>query len=233
MQELGCSSVNGYVASIQINPQEFARARELLTVTISRFFRDKHLWETLEKLIQQRIAERPGHSMRVWHAGCASGEEVYSFKIVWDQAVKGLSRSVPVTVWATDSNPVVLERGRAAIYPPSSLKELDTHLRDRYFIALPEGFAVRREIRGGIHWMRHDFVSESPPGTRFDLIFLRNNLLTYYDAGQVIPVFSKILGSLQNGGHLFIGSHERLPDGDFPLQSCEEHEGIYVKIPCR
>jgi chemotaxis protein methyltransferase CheR len=229
MEALGCRTVDDLLVLFRENPQELGKARELLTVTISRFFRDRQLWDILGKhILPQMCANREG-SCRVWHAGCASGEEVYSFKIVWDQASRAVDRSPPLEIWATDLNPLVLRRCQDAIYPSRSLKELDAQLRDAYFVPVPQGFAVRREFCRGIYWMHHDFVLEEPPRTCFDLIFLRNNLLTYYGPEEARPVLAKIVGALNKGGYLIIGSHERVMSPDLALEYCEEDPRILRK----
>ena len=229
MEALGCRTVDNLLVLLRENPQELGKARELLTVTISRFFRDPPLWEILgEHILPQMCANREG-SCRVWHAGCGSGEEVYSFKIIWDQATRAVGQLPPLEIWATDLNPLVLRRSQDAIYPPRSLKELDAPLRDEYFVPVPLGFAVRRELCRGIYWMVHDFVLEEPPSTCFDLIFIRNNLLTYYEPDEARPVLSKIVGVLNNGGYLIIGSHERATSLNLPLEYCEEDPSILRK----
>jgi chemotaxis protein methyltransferase CheR len=217
MELLGRRTVDDFLVLLREGPRALATTRELLTVTISRFFRDRRLWETLGRDVLPGLCAGREGPVRVWHAGCSCGEEVYSLKILWDQVPKTWPQAAPLEIWATDLDPVVLSRGRDAVYPPRSLRELDASLRAAYFDVLAQGFAVRGELRAGIHWLQHDFVREDPPGMAFDLIFLRNNLLTYYQPQVVGPVLARIVASLKNGGYLIVGNHEKIDAYAVPL----------------
>jgi len=235
MQECGSRKVEEYLLLLHEDPEAMKKAKELLTVSISRFFRDLRLWEVLDKWIIRKLERKTdviGHGpVRAWSAGCSCGEEVYSLKILWDQAEKRFSAMPPIEVWATDTNPEVLEKARIGVYPQSSLKNLAPSIRNDYFIPSSNGFAVSEELKEGIHWLNHDFVSETPPKVTFDLIFLRNNLLTYYEPPDKTRAFLQILEPLRPGGFLIIGNNEEIPVEEVPLKSCTEYRYIFEKAP--
>jgi chemotaxis methyl-accepting protein methylase len=183
-----------------------------MTVSISRFFRDQRLWEVLQEEILPGLIERHREKIRVWSAGCASGEEVYSIRILWDNLGESMAHMPELEITATDMNPMYLERARAGIYASSSLKEVPEKFKSVYFqkTADSKRYSVDSELKRGIIWKTHHLLSD-PPGSQFDLIFLRNNLLTYYQDESKKSGLEKVTNCLASEGFLIIGSHERLP----------------------
>jgi chemotaxis methyl-accepting protein methylase len=111
-------------------------------------------------------------------------------------------------------NPLYLERGIKGIYTRTSLKEVPEEIRIAFFAPTADGihFSVMNSLKEQIEWKQENLVLKTPE-ERFHLIFLRNNLLTYYDETIKAPVFDKVLGCLIEGGFLVIGAHERIPSG--------------------
>jgi chemotaxis protein methyltransferase CheR len=211
MQETGCRNIGDYIEVIERNQDVRLQFERLMTVSISRFFRDQGLWEKMQGQILPIMAKKACQVVRVWSAGCASGEEVYSFKILWEGLRGSYARIPDLSILATDMNPEYLDRARTAIYSRSSMREMAEPIRSTYFETLANGkYALGSWIKEGIVWQAHNILSD-PPGVGFDLIFLRNNLLTYYADGIKIPAFLRVIDSLALGGFLIIGSHERIP----------------------
>lgn len=211
MQELECRTVEDYLAVLLKDPAEADRSREILSVPISRFFRDRALWEVIGREIIPQLSRNPSSPVSVWSAGCACGEEVYSFQIAWREAAPGISGTPPLEITATDLNPVVLEKAQAGVYPRSSLQEVPPLLRELYFQAAGQGFAIRENLKQGIRWLVRDLISEDPPGSSFHLIFLRNSILTYYEDPGKTALLEKIAAVLRPGGFLIIGNNETVP----------------------
>jgi len=226
MQEVGCRSVEEYIEAVNRNREVRVQFECVMTVSISRFFRDRGLWRDVREGILPVLAKSP-HSVKVWCAGCASGEEVYSFKILWGR-LRGEDTHLPdLSILATDLCPAYLERARAAVYPPGSLRDVPETIRSACFEKNSAGkHALKSEIKEGIEWRVHDLLSD-PPGNTFDLIFLRNNLLTYYKDEIKIPAFTKVVGSLSTGGFLIIGSHERMPIEPSNLEPWKENGFVF------
>jgi chemotaxis methyl-accepting protein methylase len=230
MHGLGCLSAESYFSILDESSEERRECVLLLTVSISRFFRDQRLWQSLEDTFLPELLERNSGMVKVWSAGCARGEEVYSLKIVWHSLRSRLARMPDLRVVATDMNPVYLERARVGLYLPSSLKEVPEPLRDRYFHRPEKGeqYSVVPYLRTGITWSEHNLL-DNPLETGFRLIFLRNNILTYYEDGLRDRAFRNALDSLAPGGLLVIGAHERLPAGTVELAQSERHPCIFKK----
>ncbi|MHC1741530.1 MAG: protein-glutamate O-methyltransferase CheR [Syntrophobacteraceae bacterium] len=233
MQDGGHRNVADYLGWLERTPRATQRARELLTVSISRFYRDRPLWEALERSILPGLAYRAetegARTIRAWSAGCACGEEAYSLRMAWDQAQRRSPAMLPLEVWATDMNPVVLEKARRGVYGPSSVKGLPEVMLHEYFEPEPAGFAIREALKHGIHWTVHDFTADAPPCPQFDLVLLRNNLLTYFERVVTVRTLSRILQTLPVGGFLIVGSQEELPGASAPLSRSPEYRCVFEK----
>ncbi len=213
MQELRCLSMKAYLERLDTDGAAEREARRLMDVSISRFFRDGPLWRILEEeILPSLIANHPG-GLRVWSAGCALGQEAYSLRILWALLAEKTTSMPPLELWATDVNPAYLKRAIEGIYPAGALARVPAETRARFF--RPAGrasFRVADELREGIRWQVHDLTADPPPARDFHLVFLRNNLLTYYRSEIVEATLPAVADSLAPGGYLVIGRKERLPD---------------------
>lgn len=210
MREMHCRNIAAYIEALKNNREEWLRFENFMTVSISRFFRDRGLWETLRDRILPLLAQN-ARPISVWSAGCAFGEEIYSLKILWETFRKTHGHASDIFLLATDMNPIYLDRAKTGVYPRSSLREVPAEIRAACFEPLArERYALKSGIRDGIAWQVHHLLSD-PPEITFDLIFLRNNLLTYYEDGLKISAVSKVADRLAPGGFLIIGRHEKMP----------------------
>ncbi len=212
MQERGFRSMNTFVLSLEKDREQRRQVETLMTVPISRFFRDRNLWPTLEKKVIPAAVAQEKTKIKVWSAGCASGEEIYSFKILWEEWARNRDRIPELELWATDLNAGLLDRARAGIYSASSLKELPERMRSRYFRpAKGTGWKISDSLKRGIQWKVRNLLFDEPPAKNFQIIFLRNNLLTYYKEELLRPALGKVIEGLYPGGFLIIGAHEKFP----------------------
>jgi chemotaxis protein methyltransferase CheR len=212
IQQMGCRNLGAYLAVIADNVEARDQCRRLLTVSISRFFRDRQLWQDLEQKVFPELVQSENEEIRIWSAGCACGEEVYSTKIIWDRIQNGHIPPKLLHITATDLNPLYLEKARGGCYSPSSLKDVPDSLRSIYFAPVKgaKRYSIQPFLKDNINWQTSDFFSGAP-GRGYHVIFLRNNLLTYYRGNLQQIAFIKILESLANNGFLIIGAHESLP----------------------
>jgi chemotaxis methyl-accepting protein methylase len=204
--------MKAYLERIESDRDAQKEARRLMDVSISRFLRDEALWQTLEKeTLTSLISEHPG-GLRVWSAGCALGQEAHSFRILWALLSEKIGAVPPLELWATDVNPGYLVRAMEGIYPAGALARVPAEARARFF--RPAGkanFRIIEELQEGIRWRVHDLTSDVPPAKDFHIVFLRNNLLTYYRNEIVEAALPAIVDSLAPGGYLVIGRKEKLP----------------------
>lgn len=228
MQQLGCRNAEAYFSALDQDKHTRCECERLMTVSISRFFRDRHLWQCLEREIIPWIMREHKGKVMVWSAGCALGEEVYSFKILWHAVGGHGGLLADLQLVASDANPDYLRKAQAGIYPPSSLKEVPKRWLERYFKKTDHLYAVAEHLKEGIAWQEGNLLSD-PPGTGFQVIFLRNSLLTYYGEEVKRPAFQKVLNALAKRGILIIGAHETIPPrAGGPLAPCG-HPHIFQK----
>lgn len=212
MKSIECSNMAAFLAELDKNDEIRHQCELLMTVSISRFFRDRGFWKSFKENILPEFMGVDREKIKFWSAGCACGEEVYSFKIIWT-LLSNIYLHVPdLEVLATDINPIYLDRASSGIYPPSSLKEVTKEIQSGYFKQKggKKLFGVRALLKKGITWKNHHLQSD-PPGSNFDIIFLRNNVLTYYEEELKRRAFRKVLDCLAPCGILVLGSHETVP----------------------
>ena len=231
MLTLGCQTVDEYIENLSLKTDIRAACRLHLTVSISRFFRDKRLWEVLENQFLPRLLSKNESRLQVWSCGCARGEEAYSLKIVWDR----LGRSYPdlpkLKLWATDINPIYIDAAKKGIYGISSLKELPQTCIDRYFdkVVGKQRYILKPFLKMGIQFELNDIIEDDPPAPYFDIIFIRNNLLTYYQNPEKENALETVLSVLKPGGILITGSHEKLSSDFDNMKFNPDFPMIYLK----
>ena len=219
MQELNCPNIKAYLKLLNQSDAVRQESERRMTVSISRFFRDRKLWHDLEEDILPGMIKTGKKILRVWSAGCARGEEVYSFMIVWDRFIEKYTHIPDLGITATDIQPDYIEKARAGIYTKSSLKEVPQDIREHYFDIRKSGhhFEVKAFLKKGIDWEVQDNLAD-PLGSTFDIIFLRNNLLTYYREHKKKEGLRKIIKTLAPDGLLIVGSHEKIPPGTLNIK---------------
>lgn len=212
MQEHGYLTLDDYLRALD-TPEILTAVEQLFCVSISHFFRDRYLWQMLGEEILPDMIKKYDERINVWSAGCALGQEAYSFAILWDM-MKGTFHRLPrLFLRATDSNPDYLERARVGTYRKSSLKGLSQEIKAMYFRVSEGGsnYLLAENVKKDITWQVQNLMKQPLPAEKFQIIFLRNSLLTYYREENRTPVFLKIVDSLDDEGFLIIGCHEKLP----------------------
>jgi len=188
----------------------------LCRITISRFYRDRGMFDQLAEAVLPALAERASArqqgDLRCWCAGCASGEEVYTLKLIWDLRQKPRHRRLDLRVLGTDTDSFLLKRARAGLFPSSSLRELPTTWLALAFDRQDTQYRLRDRFRDGVEFHQGDVRREAPDQS-FDLVLCRNLALTYFEETQQREVLARIGRHLHGGGALFVGVHEELPEG--------------------
>lgn len=212
MQAAGYRTIEAYLDYIDHDKGALSECERLLTVTISRFFRDRQLWRLLQQRILSALARRFPGGLSAWSAGCASGEEPYSLAMIREMPLPDGSQPHDLRILATDADAHCLTRAREGLYPSSSLKEVPQTFRCRWFDPVRGGrqWKIDPALQEHIAWQLHHLL-DAPPAGPFQLIFLRNNLLTYHRGPVLISALERILAVLSDGGTWIVGSHERLP----------------------
>jgi chemotaxis protein methyltransferase CheR len=214
--EVGLSGADAYRAYLEGNEEEWDVLAGLCRVTISRFWRDRAVFEALRDVVLPDL----GPTVSAWSAGCASGEEPYSLVLAAAEA------RIEIHVVATDVDSALLERARRACYEESSLRDLPGDLRGRAF----DDGRLRPEYREPVEFLRHD-VRHGAPGGPFDVALCRNLVFTYFADELQREVGRHLAHSLRSGGALVVGVHEALPEGLNELEPWPPAGGVYRYRP--
>jgi chemotaxis protein methyltransferase CheR len=213
MNDLSLADFAAYRARLEADPAEWRVFDECCHITISRFFRDRGVFEILRRHILSDItarARREGRDARIWSVGCASGEEPYTLKILWDEEVAPAYPDPRLSITATDIDDAALARARAACFEATSLRELPPHLISQCFDRVGALLCVKPRHREAIEFLHQDVRIEAPRSL-FDLVLCRNMAFTYFAPPLQKEALARIIGQLAPDGYLVIGVHERLP----------------------
>lgn len=216
LRELGLENLTDYQRYLGAHAAEWSWLDACCRITISRFGRDGAVFDGLLQVYLPELAaaaEGLGRTnLRLWSAGCASGEEAYSLSIVWHVALAHRFPTLALEVLGTDAEPTVLERARRAEYPAASLGELPERFREAAFTPLAARWLVNRRYRDGVRFEEADLRKATVEGY-FDLICCRNLAFTYFDESVQQQVARTLARALMPGGILVVGRGEQLPDG--------------------
>jgi len=210
--EVGLSHFDEYLLRVQKDPEEQGQLSRILTVTISRFFRDKEVFGILEKTIIPGIIKNKKEKgeFKIWSIGCASGEEPHSLLLLWKEKFEKIFLQVHLSILASDIDERMLKRAGEGKYKKSSLKEVPEEILRRFF-KIENGFYVLdRSSLGSVEFKKHDIIHEEP-FSGMDVIFCRNLAFTYFSKESQMDVLKKISRSLNEGGYLVVGKDESLP----------------------
>lgn len=180
MQVRHMRSFAEYLGLLEQDVNEVAVLRRELLIPVTSFFRDPEVFDTLarrvvDELVGQAVA---GGALRVWVAGCSTGEEAYSIAITFFEAFERLRRWPSLKVFATDVNQHNVEFAAAGRYPESAAAELTPERLERFFTRNGNQYVVKQELRQCIVFARHNLLSD-PPFTRMSLVSCRNTLIYF------------------------------------------------------
>jgi chemotaxis methyl-accepting protein methylase len=209
--DIGLSGLEEYLSRIKQDRKEQVFLSQILTVTISRFFRDKEVFHALEaSVIPTLLKEKKEENLNAWSIGCASGEEPYSLSLLWKGRFEKERPGIRFSILATDIGEYLIERAREGRYKKSSLEEIPEDIFRNLFKRDGESYLLDRIIRENVEFRRHDIIRDDP-FTGMDMILCRNLAFTYFSKETQLEVLKKIAASLNEEGYLIIGKDESLP----------------------
>lgn len=229
LQALELPGLNAYRAYLATHEQEWAVVDACCRITISRFYRDRAIFDCLCDQLPQlvNLARKHDNSyLRCWSAGCASGEEAYTLKLLATFALERQISSIPLEIIATDADQHLLARAKRGCYPPGSLKELPNEWISQAFIAYNQEYGLKPSLRTGVHFLQQDIRKKMPDG-EFYLVLCRNLVFTYFQEPYQQQILQRILQKLVYGGILVIGRQEKLPAPVQGIQPLDRTNTIY------
>ena len=222
-----------YREYVGAHPEEASALLRDLLISVTNFFRDPDAWAALETTAIPRLLEgrRSDDTIRVWVAGCATGEEAYSLAMALSDAIATLSDPPRFQVFATDIDAEAIGAARAGLYTNSDVADVPPERLRRYFVREGDEYRVRRELRDGILFSVQNILRD-PPFSAVDLVSCRN-LLIYLNRSAQDRVMELLHFSLRPGGYLFLGASEVLTSfGDlFSLVDKDHHIAESRAVP--
>jgi two-component system, chemotaxis family, CheB/CheR fusion protein len=210
MNSLGIQSYERYQEHIELHQDEFRELFNTILINVTGFFRDADAWEALRATaITQLLATRPpGEPIRVWSAGCASGEEAYTLAMVLAEAM-GLDQfRERVKIYGTDVDEEALNLARHAAYGRKEVENVPPDLQTKYFESVDGLYTFRKDLRRQVIFGRHDLITDAPI-SRVDLLICRNTLM-YFNAETQARILNRFHFALNDWGYLFLGRAETL-----------------------
>ena len=217
IHELGLSDIASYRERVEHDPDEWQFLDRASRITISRFLRDRQVYEGLRSQVLPTLIHaaraRGASELCAWSAGCASGEEPYSLALVHQLGLPEDSRAFPLSIMASDAEAHMLERARRGCYERGSLHEVPETWIAQAFEAHETGeLCLQMAFRQPVT-LRQDDVRSSMPDGPFDLVLCRNLVLTYFEPPLQREVLTRMAARMVQGAALIVGAHEHFPEG--------------------
>ena len=222
-----------YGSYLTEHPDEYTRLLDTLTVNVTDFFRDPPVWkivrsEVIPALLQAKSLTGQ-RSIRVWSAGCATGEEPYSLAMAFLSAMGTNAASYVLSVTATDLDPVALQTAQRAEYDVAKLEHVPAPDRVRFTVTEGKKFTLKPEVTEHVRFRKLNLFSDAPP-LAIDLILCRN-VFIYFTREQQERITNVFHRSLARGGYLVLGRTEKMANGAAAgFEPVSSKERIYRKI---
>ncbi|MEB0262036.1 chemotaxis protein CheB [Mucilaginibacter sp. 10I4] len=200
--------LENYIDFLKATPVEIAALAKDFLISVTSFFRDKEAFNFIEKKVLPGILENlaPEEELKLWVAGCATGEEAYSLAILIAEQLAGKLKNTVVKIFATDIDTAALVQAGKGIYNLSIAKEVSAERLENYFFKEGNNYRVNPEIRKMVIFAKHDLV-KNPPYCNMHFISCRN-LLIYMTPVLQKKIFTMLLFGLKKDAYLFLGSSE-------------------------
>ncbi|RYZ75260.1 MAG: hypothetical protein EOP05_08280, partial [Proteobacteria bacterium] len=209
MGSLGLDDVDDYVKVLETDDRELRALAQEFLVSVTSFFRDDEAFGAIKNCIAELAASKnDSEEMRLWSAGCATGEEAYSLAMAAAEATRGLATKVYVKVFATDLDTDAISKARVGIYSEREISNLPTGYAEKYFDKRGDEFEVKKSLRDTVVFARQDLI-QSPPFVKLDLICCRN-VIIYFENALQRRVFEIFHYALRPNGILFLGKSEAI-----------------------
>ncbi len=217
LRSLGLKNYRSYCDFVESSDghQERLEMLSVLTTNVTRFFREPHHFDYLRQDMIPELLDimRKGGSVRVWSAGCASGEEPYTLALTFLQECPDIAKR-DFRILASDIDPAILRMAAAGVYSSRSIAQVPEEQKEKYFHASPDqpdSWEVGPEVRALVTFRRLNLIGEWPFQRTFDLIMCRN-VVIYFGTETKSMVWSRFVRQLRPGGWLITGHSERLSE---------------------
>jgi two-component system CheB/CheR fusion protein len=230
MVATGTPTLPDYLRYLARHPEEYSRLIASFLIHVTEFFRDPKLFAALrDKVLPEIIADKRmetmGNELRIWSAGCATGEEAYSLAILVAEALGEQLTQFTVHIFATDLDEEAVAFARRGVYPAVALANVPEELRSRYFTRLDGGYEVTPRLRSLVIFGQHD-LGQRAPFPHIDLVLCRN-VLIYFTPELQQRALQLFAFALRDGGYLALGKAETVRPLEAYFAPAHEHLKLY------
>jgi two-component system CheB/CheR fusion protein len=232
MQVVGIEGYITYIDYLEVHPEEFRLLFDTILINVTAFFRDTPAWETLSEEILPRLvaSKRAEEPIRIWSAGCATGEETYSLAMALGETLGPTAYRERVKIYATDVDEAALAKARLANYDTREIQGIPPELLAKYFEpAKGQIRGFQKEFRRSVIFGRHDLIQDAPI-SRLDLITCRNTLM-YFNSETQARILERFHYALNDRGFLFLGKAETLMTYNSTFVPVDLKRRIFAKVP--
>ena len=217
-----------YLQLLQAQPHEVELLFSELLITVTQFFRDTETIVALQDMLTKSIDAQPEDlSLRVWVAGCSTGEEAYSIAILITEVAERANKHLQLQVFATDLDPHCIEVARAGVYPHGIATDVDAARLQRFFVAHEDGYRIAKPIRDCVVFATQNMLRD-PPFTKLDLLSCRN-VLIYLNPELQQRLFPLFHYALKPSGILWLGTSETAAGFDDQFIALDRKARIYER----
>ncbi len=227
---LRMDSMGSYAGYLQARREELHNLQEDVLINVTRFFRDPPFWESLqEEILPAFFKDRAtDETIRVWSAGCSSGEEVYSLAMTLLEYMSANNIEAPLQIFGTDASERSIEIARLGFYPETLLGEISQERVRRFFNKVDGGYQVNKRMRDSCIFARQNLCID-PPFSHIDFLSCRN-VLIYFNQPLQRQIISTFHYALKPSGYLLLGSSESLREYDHAFTMIDRKNKIYSKV---
>jgi two-component system, chemotaxis family, CheB/CheR fusion protein len=210
MHTVGITDYPDYIDYLEVHPEEFALLFNTILINVTTFFRDPEAWQYLAENIIPTIINKSANEnqIRIWSAGCASGQEAYTLAMLFCEALGWQEFHDRVKIYATDVDEEALSQARMGTYSSNETKDVPLVLADKYFTVVGKEHVFRSDMRRSIIFGRHDLMKDAPI-PQLHLLTCRNTLM-YFNAEAQSAILRRFHFALRPNGYLFLGKAEML-----------------------
>jgi two-component system CheB/CheR fusion protein len=231
LQQLGIDQAADYLDCLEVDPEEYVQLLNTILINVTAFFRDAPAWRCIaEEIIPRIIASKePSAPIRVWSAGCASGEEPYGIAILLAEALGITEYGRRVKIYGTDVDDDALSHARQASYAASAVQPIPQELREKYLTAAGSRYVINLDLRRSVIFGRHDLTVDAPI-SNLDLLVCRNTLM-YFNADSQRGILRNFHFALNDEGFLFLGRAEMLLTHGNLFTPVDLKHRVFAKVP--
>jgi len=231
MQAIEITDYGEYIDYLEVHPDEFSHLFNMILINVTAFFRDAPMWEyiaaqVIPQILKSKSATEP---IRVWSAGCASGEEAYTLAMTLFETLGKNAFRDRVKIYATDVDEGALVQARLATYNVRQLAGVPSALIERYFDRIATGdYVFHKDLRRSVIFGQHDILQDAPI-SRIDLLVCRNTLM-YFNTETQGRALQRFHFALNPSGFLFMGKAEMLFTHNALFTAADLNKRIFVRI---